>query len=136
MAEMNLGQQFHEGTVAMPPTSSQIASILRPWRTLEQRDLAVDRGVIGSLWLRTSYREGTDAKHEALVADVDMDMAVDERLLNDATLYDFGTHWERVLDYIPELVTNTDYGVSWDSTRLREAVDMYQKADRSSRALL
>lgn len=130
MAEMNLGQQFHEGTVVVPPTSSQIASILRPWRTLEQRDLAVDRGIIGCLWLRTCYKEGTDAQHEALVANIDMDMAVDERLLNDATLYDFGDHWEQILDYVPELVTNTSYGVSWDSDRLREAVDSYRKADR------
>ena len=127
---MNLGQPSSNETVSVQPTPSQIASVLRPWRTVDQRDLVVDPGLVGSVWLRTCYREGTDAQHEALVEHIDMEMAVDrdERLLNDAILYDFGNHWEKVLEYVPELITNQDASASYWSDELRKAVDTFRKA--------
>lgn len=129
MADMDLGQPPHEGPVAVQPTSSQIASILKPWRTIEQRDLAVDPGTLGPVaWLRTCYKEGTDAQHEAVVDRVDMYNAVDDRLLNDATLYDFGDHWERIFDYIPELVVDQSEDASYRARRLRDAEDAFRMA--------
>ncbi|MCJ1366220.1 hypothetical protein MMC16_005346 [Acarospora aff. strigata] len=52
----------------------------------------------------------------------------EERPLDDATLYEFEDHWEQVLDYISELITNRDGDVSGRSDRLRKAEDAFRKA--------
>lgn len=92
------------------PTKAQIESILKPWRTIAQRHLASEPGLVGAIWLRTCYTEGTDSKHADLIEGLDMENAVDDedRLLDDKSLYDFGPDWERILYYIPELISNYD----------------------------
>lgn len=62
--------------------------------------------MVPSIWLRTCYSPGSDEKHEQLVANVELDHAVDgeHRLLNDANLYNFGADWRRIFDTIPELL--------------------------------
>lgn len=128
-----------DGIPPLQPTHADIASVIRPWRTVEQRGLATDPGLVGSVWLRTCYKEGTDEKHKILVEEIQMDHAVDreERLLDDATLYNFGNHWERILDYVPELVgpLTTSFGYDftttfWDSylDSIRKAKDEFCKA--------
>ncbi|KAI4256618.1 MAG: hypothetical protein LQ352_002008 [Teloschistes flavicans] len=88
------------------PTASQIESILQPWRTEDQRDLAIALAYLPAIWLRTCYAPGTDPKHEALIEDVDMLNAIDsdDRVLNNPQLYNFGVEWHRVFDYLPELL--------------------------------
>lgn len=75
-------------------------------------------------------QRGTDSQHEALIAKIDMEMAVnrDERLLNDATLYDFGDCWEHILDSLLELITNQDKNTSSQSESLQKAEDTFHKA--------
>ncbi|KAL8913519.1 MAG: hypothetical protein Q9171_001707 [Xanthocarpia ochracea] len=87
------------------PTAAQISSILEPWRTLDQREIA-RAGSIATVWLRTCYSEGTDEKHDEIVENIDMQLAVDgeDQLLNDPDLYDFGANWQQVFDVLPELL--------------------------------
>ncbi|KAI4090292.1 MAG: hypothetical protein LQ344_004840 [Seirophora lacunosa] len=77
-----------------------------------------------AIWLRTHYAPGSNLKHEMLVADVDMDNAVDgdHRLLNDHHLYNYGPDWQRVFHVLPELLEN--YKPTWESYEQaqREAV--------------
>ncbi len=93
-----------------PLTPLQMASILGPWRTAEQRQLAINPGALGSVWLRTCYEDGTDNKHPKLVANVDMYNESTARGACSMTQYCiiFGDHWERILDYVPELVGCAD----------------------------
>ena len=88
------------------PTAAEISTVLQPWRTLAQREVADTSSTVAAVWLRTCYSEGSDEKHEELVEPLDMYNAVDgdHRLLNDPDLYDFGPNWQRVFDYIPELM--------------------------------
>lgn len=83
---------------------------MKPWRTIAQRHLATEPGLVGAVWLRTCYTEGTDSKHADLIEGLDIENAVDDndRLLDDKSLYDFGPDWERILYYIPELISNYD----------------------------
>ncbi|KAL8903160.1 MAG: hypothetical protein Q9207_004109 [Kuettlingeria erythrocarpa] len=57
-----------------------------------------------AVWLRTCYTEESEIRHEALVEDVQMDMTVDDRLLNDPLLYNYGAAWQRIFDVMPELL--------------------------------
>jgi len=59
-----------------------------------------------------------------------MEMVIDrdERLLNDADRYDFGDRWERVPDYIPELVCKWEENTSYRPAKLRKAEDTFRKA--------
>ncbi len=66
-----------------------------------------------AVWLRTCYTEGSELRHEELVEPVQMDMAVDDRLLNDPLLYNYGAAWQRVFDVMPELLE--PYHETWSS---------------------
>ncbi|KAL8994613.1 MAG: hypothetical protein Q9169_005457 [Polycauliona sp. 2 TL-2023] len=92
------------------PSATQIATILEPWRSPDQRELVDTTG--DAVWLRTCYTEGSDAEHAELVEGVDMEMAVDgdHRLLNDPKLYNYGSEWRQVFDVLPELL---EYGNDW-----------------------
>lgn len=106
----NQPEKSQKETSAIAPTKAQIDSILKPWRTIAQRHLATEPGLVGAIWLRTCYAEGTDSKHADLIEGLDMENAFDDnnRLLDDKLLYDFGPDWERILYYIPELISNCD----------------------------
>lgn len=58
----------------------------------------------GIIWLRTCYDEGTDEAHQRLLSELNQDLAleVEENILDDATLYDYGDHWYRIFEVIPE----------------------------------
>ena len=59
------------------------------------------------VWVRTYYSLETDAKHAALISEIDIVMAIDseERLLDDASLYGgFGERWEGMFELMPELL--------------------------------
>lgn len=85
---------------------------------MAQRRLATNPGQLDCVWLRTYYADGSDAKHDALLENVELQNAIDDedRLLNDPALYDFGDEWERILDYVPELVAEAE-----SAARVREA---------------
>ncbi|KAK4982526.1 hypothetical protein LTR50_007701 [Elasticomyces elasticus] len=88
------------------PMPYQTTTILHPWRTLGQRHLATDPGLVGTVWLRTYYSTSTDALHDSLVSRIDLCNAVDDpdRLLNDSALFSYGSNWSLILDVLPELV--------------------------------
>ncbi|KAL8782912.1 MAG: hypothetical protein Q9213_005024 [Squamulea squamosa] len=104
------------------PTALQISTILEPWRTPTQREIA-ERGMIPSVWLRTYYSDGADQKHDELVEYVDMELAVDgeNRLLNDPSLYDFGANWQQVFDILPELLEPEEGDWSYHKDKQRQA---------------
>ncbi|KAL9599869.1 MAG: hypothetical protein Q9219_003563 [cf. Caloplaca sp. 3 TL-2023] len=106
------------------PSAIEISTILQPWRTLLQRQVADTSSTFAAVWLRTCYSEGSDEKHEELVEPLDMYMAVDgdHRLLNDSDLYDFGADWQRVFQYIPELMTPSGWNWSYWQERQQEAL--------------
>ena len=107
------------------PSQDQIETILVPWRTIFQRDIAHNPGALGCVWLRTDYLEGTDAAHESLLEHVDWCNAVDDedRLLDDEDLYNFGDDWRRILDVFPELVSYSDEIWTSQQKSLQEAED-------------
>ncbi|KFY89174.1 hypothetical protein V500_05906 [Pseudogymnoascus sp. VKM F-4518 (FW-2643)] len=106
-------------------TSPLDRTILVPWRTTFQRDIASSPGELGCVWLRTDYPGGTDDAHESLVEHVDFCNAVDDedRLLDDEELYNFGDDWKRILDVFPELVSYRDEAWTSQQESLQEAED-------------
>ena len=108
-------------------TPDQVESILKPWRTEEEREIA-DSFVSHSdemAWLRTCYDEGSDEKHDTLIEGVQLDIALnsEDNLLDDADLYDFGDDWRRILDQIPEIIPIQD--VPAHSNWIREDLTKY-----------
>ena len=104
--------QLRLPTTPVVPTSDQVESILKPWRTEEQRETADSLASPSSdmAWLRTCYDEGSDEKHDALMEGTDLDMAIgsEDHLLDDADLYDYGDDWRRILDQLPEIIPIRD----------------------------
>lgn len=79
-----------------------------------------------AVWLRTCYSQGSNEKHDNLIKYVDMYNAVDgqHRLLNDADLYNFGTEWQQVFDFVPELLEpQEESGWTLKAQRHTEAVE-------------
>lgn len=58
----------------------------------------------GIIWLRTCYDEGSDEAHQGLLDELNEELAleVDENILDDATLYNYGDDWRRIFEVIPE----------------------------------
>lgn len=58
----------------------------------------------GIIWLRTCYDEGSDEGHQKLLCELNEELAldVDENMLDDATLYDYGDNWRRIFEVVPE----------------------------------
>jgi len=58
----------------------------------------------GIVWLRTCYGEGTDEAHQRLLSGLNLDLALEmeENILDDAALYDWGDDWRRIFEVIPE----------------------------------
>lgn len=93
------------------PPQTDWESILAPLRTDFQRQLAspysfqtLGNRCWGIIWLRTCYDEGTDGAHQKLVDELNWEMALDveENILDDAALYDYGDDWRRIFEVIPE----------------------------------
>lgn len=58
----------------------------------------------GIIWLRACYDEGTDEAHQRLLSELNQDLAleVEENILDDATLYDYGDDWYLIFEVVPE----------------------------------
>ncbi|KAL8645553.1 MAG: hypothetical protein Q9226_007250, partial [Calogaya cf. arnoldii] len=120
-------QHLVDRSRSITPTAAQNVSVLQPWRTLAQRELAAPNSA--DVWLRTCYSQGSDGKHDELVKHVEMHNAVEDRLLNDANLYNFGANWQQVFDVIPELLSPAD-DTCWEMyqemfTRAMDALNAY-----------
>jgi hypothetical protein len=93
------------------PPQEEWESILAPIRTDFQRQLASPYSFQpdsfhcwGVIWLRTCYDEGTDEAHQRLLDELNLDLALEmeENILNNATLYDYGNDWQCIFEVIPE----------------------------------
>lgn len=98
------------------PPRADWESILAPLRTDFQRLLASPHSFSpysfqpeswscwGIIWLRTCYDEGTEEAHQRLLDALDSELALDldENILDDATLYDYGDDWRRIFEVVPE----------------------------------
>ncbi|KAJ5707151.1 hypothetical protein N7488_006952, partial [Penicillium malachiteum] len=89
-----------------------IGTVLRPWRSENLRKLAiqVDSDILSPLLLRTLYNadKAARAADDAQLAEwVGMDeLFADEAwwaCLDDAELFNYGDHWEKVFEILPEL---------------------------------
>lgn len=109
-------QQLHISRLAnqsdsdLPPRADW-QNILAPLRTDFQRQLASPYSFQpegfscwGTIWLRTCYDEGSDEAHQKLLDELNWDTAleVEENILDDAALYDYGDDWHRVFEVSPE----------------------------------
>lgn len=58
----------------------------------------------GVIWLRTCYDEGTDEQHQKLlnVLNEELALELEENILDDAALYDYGDDWRRIFEVAPE----------------------------------
>ncbi|KAL8757726.1 MAG: hypothetical protein Q9199_002013 [Rusavskia elegans] len=92
-----------------PPWGSYLAEefLLQEWdfestESPDQQRKRLVKAFIGA----GPRRPGSNEKHDNLIKYVDMYNAVDgqHRLLNDADLYNFGTEWQQVFDFMPELL--------------------------------
>jgi hypothetical protein len=94
--------------------ASEAARILDTWRTSAQRRIATEPPYLDNVWLRTYYGPGSDEKHEVIIDEINLEWAIDEedRLLDDPELYNYGEHWEHILEIIPELVRR-EPGFNW-----------------------
>jgi hypothetical protein len=98
------------------PPQADWESILAPLRTDFQRLLASPHSFSpyssqpeswscwGIIWLRTCYDEGTEEAHQRLLDELNSELALDldENILDDATLYDYGDDWRRIFEVVPE----------------------------------
>lgn len=98
-------RQDYFGDLTKKTPTTKTSSILQPWSTSTRHEIA-SPAMSPAVWLRTCYSEGSDQKHEKLVGSVDISNPVNGvyRLLNDPSLYNYGTHWQRVFDIFPELL--------------------------------
>jgi hypothetical protein len=109
-------QQLHVARLASQsglelPPQADWESILAPLRTDFQRQLASpfsfmpnDGHCWGVIWLRTCYDEGTDEAHQKLlnVLNEELALELEENILDDAALYDYGDDWRRIFEVVPE----------------------------------
>jgi hypothetical protein len=93
------------------PPQADWEGILAPLRTDFQRQLASPFSFQaegfpcwGTIWLRTCYGEGTDEVHQRLLDELNLDLAieVEQNILNDAELYDYGDDWQQIFEVMPE----------------------------------
>lgn len=96
--QLHLTRSASQSGSELPPPEHW-RSILAPLRTEFQRQLASPYSFQpegfhcwGIIWLRTCYDEGTDEAHQRLLSELNQDLAleVEENILDDATLYDYG----------------------------------------------
>ena len=93
------------------PTSEQIAQILIPWRTQDQRQIASRLNQLGGgaiVWLRTNYADSLEERHQEFLESSDIDEIVDHEdfMLDDSACYNFEDRWEKVLHVLPEIVSS------------------------------
>ncbi|KAI7565541.1 hypothetical protein KC343_g6073 [Hortaea werneckii] len=107
---LHVARSFRKPDAELPPQADW-ESILAPLRTDFQRLLALESSFqpegfpcFGIIWLRTCYDEGTDGAHQRLLNELNEEMAleVDQNILDDAALYNYGDDWCRIFEVVPE----------------------------------
>ncbi|KAI6914284.1 hypothetical protein KC318_g644 [Hortaea werneckii] len=107
---MHVARSFRAPDTDLPPQADW-ESILAPLRTDFQRQLASPSSFqpegftcFGIIWLRACYDEGTDGAHQRLLNELNEELAleVDQNILDDAALYDYGDDWRRIFEVVPE----------------------------------
>jgi hypothetical protein len=108
--QQHLACSASRSNLELPP-ESEWESILAPLRTDFQRQLASPYSFqpdgfqcYGIIWLRTCYDGGTDEPHQSLLDELNTDLALDveENILDDAALYNYGDDWRRIFEVVPE----------------------------------
>ena len=108
--QLHVARSASKSHLGLPPRADW-ESILAPLRTDFQRQLASPYSFQadgfhcwGIIWLRTCYDEGTDEAHQRLLNELNQDLAieVEENILDDAALYDYGVDWHRIFEIVPE----------------------------------
>lgn len=135
-------QQLHavrsasQSDLDLPPQADW-ESILAPLRTNFQRQLASPYsfqtlGVHcwGIIWLRTCYDEGTDEAHQKLlnVLNEELALEVEENILDDAALYDYGDDWRRIFEVVPERL----FGELLDDADMRDTPEKHEAPIREA----
>jgi hypothetical protein len=108
--QLNAAHSASQSKSELPPQEDW-ESILAPLRTDFQRQLASPYSFQldgfhcwGVIWLRTCYDQGTDEAHQGLLRELNLDLALEmeENILDDAALCDYGDDWHRIFEVIPE----------------------------------
>ncbi|KAH7091055.1 hypothetical protein FB567DRAFT_263506 [Paraphoma chrysanthemicola] len=100
------------------PNREQVERVLVPYQTQQERLINPFLTHDVSIWLRTCYAPGL-ARAYADMADFASEIVDNHQVLDDATLYDFGQNWDRILERMPSLC-DCDY---WGDIALDEAVE-------------
>lgn len=95
------------------PTAEEIDTVLRPWRPDELRQKAWQIWESGNdvpIFLRVHYDPEDDGKMEEWVgASEEFENQAWWACLDDATLFNFSSDWQRVYDIMPESVSGAAY---------------------------
>ncbi|KZF20521.1 hypothetical protein L228DRAFT_249277 [Xylona heveae TC161] len=119
-------EAIREGRFASP-TQTQIETILEPMQTIRERNLSSTIHKDKSIWLRTCYENGSDAKHAELLSSLKQPIEEitngrgHECLFDDMTLYDYGSHWDRIFTRFPELVADPFADLDRKEKKTRDA---------------
>ncbi|KAI6914785.1 hypothetical protein KC318_g459 [Hortaea werneckii] len=107
---LHIARSFRQPDAELPPESDW-EGILAPLRTSYQRQFASPDSFqplgfpcFGIIWLRTCYDEGSDEAHQGLLRKLNEEMALDveQNILDDAALYNYGDDWRRIFEVMPE----------------------------------
>jgi hypothetical protein len=121
--------QFDPEQAELLPPRADWESILAPLRTELQRKLASPFSFVpngsycwGVIWLRTCYHEDSDEAHQRLLDRLNWDQALEleELILDDVALYDYGDDWDRIFEVVPERLLEE----LLDDKRLRDAPEI------------
>ncbi|KAJ6088010.1 hypothetical protein N7467_006924 [Penicillium canescens] len=109
------------------PTVEEIDLILRPWRSDELRKKAwqmLESGALAPIFLRTHYDPKDDETMEEWIsASEEFENQAWWACLNDATLFNFGSDWQRVYEIMPEVAGPLN-GARYKRSPASELVDM------------
>jgi hypothetical protein len=109
------------------PTVEEIDLVLRPWRSDELRKKAwqmLESGTAAPIFLRTHYDpEDDETMEEWVSASEEFENQAWWACLNDATLFNFGSDWQRVYEIMPE-VAGPVSGAGYKRYPSSEIVDM------------
>lgn len=111
------------------PSAIDIDTILRPWTILQQRLIATHPSILGNIWIRTCYDEGSNSHYTSLVEQIDIDFTVNEkeRILSNRNLDDFGDDWQQLFEIMPDLIRGKSDDSDLAKDRIRKAEDCLVK---------
>lgn len=112
------------------PTKAQIENILRPLRSSSLRSIAntlssAPAGSTGPIWVRTDYQSEEQhlefCRRELDCADLGEGLQEDSLILSDDRYYNIES-WEKVLDFLPEIVVDHNQETRITETTYRGGV--------------